>query len=101
MKTINCVVRLENDNPIMFWYEVYSRDYYPRGQIKPVKEHWAVLSCFNHAEGHNEACHEYMRSLKPCPSELASEFVARYNYNHCDDGQPSMKLCERLAKPKR
>lgn len=93
MKSINCVVRLENGKPIMFWYEVYSREY-SNGVVRR-----AILSCFNHAEGHNEACIEYMRSLKPCSIELASEFVARYNYNHCDDGQPSMKLCKRLARP--
>lgn len=93
-KSINCVVKLENDKPIMFWYEVHSREY----SIGIVKR--TILSCFNYAEGHNEACHEYMRSLKPCPSELASEFIARYNYNYCDDGQPSMKLCKRLVRPK-
>jgi hypothetical protein len=89
MKSINCVVRLENGKPIMFWYEEYLR----------VNKYY-VLECYTLADGYNTATEAYMRSLKPCPSELASEFVSRYNYHYCDDSQPSMKLCKRLVKPK-
>ena len=90
MKAINCVVRLENNKPIMFWYEVYLRGI----------TRFAVLECYNLAEGHNEACIEYMRSLKPCPSTLASEFVSRYNYNVLDASDAPNKLVKRLSKPK-
>ena len=90
MKTINCVVRLEEyDCPIMFWYEVY-----PRGSSNHL-----MLGCFTNEDGHNGACLEYMRSLKPCPSDIAEQFVSRYNHNYTD-GNTIMKLCKRLVKPK-
>ena len=90
MKSINCVVRLEDDKPIMFWYEVYLR-----GNTR-----FAVLECYTLADGHNEACHEYMRSLKPCPSDVASAFVSRYNYNVLDSKDAPNKLVKRLVRPK-
>jgi hypothetical protein len=90
MKTIKCAVRIENNKPILFWYAVYTR-----GSSK-----FSVLECFTWAEGHSEACTEYMRSLPLCDEESARQAIARYNFNVLDSVDAPMMYCKRLARPR-
>lgn len=71
------------------WYEEYLR-----------VNKFYVLECYTLADGHNEACIEYMRSLKPCPSDVAKQFVSRYNYNVLDSKDAPNKLVKRLVRPR-
>ena len=88
--TINCVVKLEDGKPIIFWYEIFRR-----GNLE-----FSVLGCYTVADSHNNSSKEYMQSLPTADDDVAQKFISRYNFNYCDDNEPEFKLVKRLVKPK-
>lgn len=91
VKPIACQVRIENGKPILFYWEVFTRE----------NKQFPVLCCFTWEDGHNTASVEYMRSLPLMPEDVASKEVSRHNFNYFDDTpEVFMRLVKRLVKPK-
>lgn len=56
-----------------------------------------TLNCFTFAEGHNEACLNYMYSCKAVDQDTAEAFLLVYN-SHCNDDKFLHVFSKRLSK---
>jgi hypothetical protein len=68
LKPIKCSVRIKNDKPILFWYEVYpSKD----GEV-------CRLESFTFEDSFSSTTVEYMRSLRQADDELVNETLKQF-----------------------